>query len=140
MPMSKKIGNLWIIDDDPMSSFYIKRLAELGELANIITIYDRARGAVEYLLHHKQSQEHLPDMILLDIYMPEMDGWSFLEEFTAIKDKLVKNIDVYIISSSNHPKDVNRAGQLADVKDYLVKPITIELLKRVVFGPGIHHQ
>lgn len=138
--MSNKIGNLWIIDDDPMSSFYIKRLAELGELANIITIYDKARGAVDYLLHHKQSQEHLPDIILLDIYMPEMDGWDFMKEYSLIKEKLVKKIDVYIISSSNHPKDVNRAETLVDVKDYLVKPITIELLKRVVFGTGIHHK
>jgi CheY-like chemotaxis protein len=76
--MFKKIGNLWIIDDDPMASFYIKRLAELGELANIITIYDKARGALDYLLHHRESAEQLPDVILLDIYMPEMDGWTFL--------------------------------------------------------------
>jgi response regulator of citrate/malate metabolism len=135
--MSSKISNLWIIDDDPMSSFYIKRLAELGELANIITIYDKARGAVEYLLYHKKSVEHLPDVILLDIYMPEMDGWDFLKEYSAIKEKLIKKIDIYIISSSNHPKDLTRAGALKEVKDYLVKPITIDVLKKVVFGMTI---
>jgi CheY-like chemotaxis protein len=132
--MSIKITNLWIIDDDPMSSFYIKRLAELGALANIITIYDKAKGAVDYLLHHKKSVEHLPDVILLDIYMPEMDGWAFLKEYAAIKDQLQKKIDIYIISSSNHPKDLTRAEGLAEVKEYLVKPITIDLLKKVVFG------
>lgn len=133
-----KIANLWIIDDDPMSSFYIKRLAELGELANIITIYDKAHGAVEYLLHHKKSVEHLPDVILLDIYMPEMDGWAFLQEFSSIKDQLSKKIDIYIISSSNHPKDVSRAGSLQEVKEYLVKPVTIDVLKKVVFGMVPH--
>ena len=138
--MSKKIGNLWIIDDDPMSSFYIKRLAELGELANIITIYDKARGAVEYLLHHKKSPEHLPDVILLDIYMPEMDGWTFMKEYSTIKNQLVKTIQIYIISSSNHPKDVNRAENIPDVVDYLVKPVTIDLLKRVVIEFGAHHE
>jgi len=132
--MVRKIENLWIIDDDPMSSFYIKRLAELGELANIITIYDKARGAVDYLLYHKKSIEHLPDVILLDIYMPDMDGWGFMKEFATIKDQLIKKIDVYIISSSNHPKDVTRAAELSEVKDYLVKPITIDALKKVVFG------
>lgn len=135
--MSIKIANLWIIDDDPMSSFYIKRLAELGELASIITIYDRARGAVDYLLHHKKSAEHLPDIILLDIYMPEMDGWGFLQEYGAIRDQLTKKIEIYIISSSNHPRDVSRAESLCEVKDYLVKPVTIEILKKVVFGIGI---
>jgi response regulator of citrate/malate metabolism len=128
--MSNKIANLWIIDDDPMSSFYIKRLAELGELASIITIYDKARGAVDYLLHHKQSIEHLPDVILLDLYMPDLDGWGFLLEFESIKAQLTKDIDIYIISSSNHPKDIRRADTTPEVKAYLQKPITMDMLRR----------
>jgi CheY-like chemotaxis protein len=125
----KKIANLWIIDDDPMASFYIRRLAELGELASIITIYDKAQWAVDYLLHHKKSTEHLPDVILLDIYMPELDGWGFLQEFQKIKGQLVKTIDIYIISSSGHPKDKNRAQAIPEVKGYLQKPITKEQMR-----------
>jgi CheY-like chemotaxis protein len=128
----KKIGNLWIIDDDPMASFYIKRLAELGELANIITIYDKSQWAIDYLLHHKKSLEHLPDVILLDIYMPEMDGWGFLEAFGNIKEQLSKKIDIYIISSSNHPKDLDRAKTFSDVNAYLQKPVTKEALMNLV--------
>jgi response regulator of citrate/malate metabolism len=130
--MPNKIPNLWIIDDDPMSSFYIKRLAELGELASIITIYDKARGAVDYLLHHKQSAQHLPDVILLDIYMPDLDGWGFMVEFDKIKDQLSKEVDVYIISSSSHPKDIHRADSSPEVKAYLQKPITMDMLKRAM--------
>jgi len=121
-----KIPNLWIIDDDPMSSFYIKRLAELGDLANIITIYDKAQWAIDYLLHHKKATEHLPDVILLDIYMPELDGWGFLQEFAKIKDQLTKQINIYIISSSGHKKDITRAQEFPEVKAYLQKPITKE--------------
>lgn len=127
----QKIGNLWIIDDDPMSSFYIKRLAELGELANIITIYDKAQWAIDYLLHHKNSMEHLPDIILLDIYMPELDGWGFLEEFTNIKGQLVKPIEIYIISSSGHSKDLSRAKSFPEVKSYLQKPVSKEQLREL---------
>jgi response regulator of citrate/malate metabolism len=130
--MSKKIANLWIIDDDPMASFYIKRLAELGDLADIITIYDKARGAVDYLLHHKDTPEHLPDVILLDIYMPELDGWGFLKEFSTIKDQLKKPVDIYIISSSGHLKDINRAKTIPDVKAYIQKPVTKDKLKEIV--------
>jgi response regulator of citrate/malate metabolism len=130
--MSKKIGNLWIIDDDPMASFYIKRLAELGELANIITIYDKASGAMDYLVHHRHSPEHLPDLILLDIYMPVMDGWAFLDHFSLLRDKFVKPIDIIIISSSDHLKDINRARSLSEVKAFLRKPITLEVLKNLV--------
>lgn len=130
--MSAKIANLWIIDDDPMASFYIKRLAELGELADIITIYDKAWGAVDYLLHHKASTEHLPDVILLDIYMPDLDGWGFLQEFGKIKDQLAKPIDIYIISSSGHLKDINRAKSLSEVRGYFQKPVTKEMLREMV--------
>lgn len=130
--MSRKIPNLWIIDDDPMSSFYIKRLAELGELANIISIYNTAQGAINYLLHHKKSPEHLPDIILLDIYMPEIDGWEFLKQLKKIEDQLAKKPAVYIISSSNHPRDLERAAALPIVRHYFQKPVTLEVLKQVV--------
>jgi CheY-like chemotaxis protein len=127
-----RIANLWIIDDDPMTSFYIKRLAELGELASIISIYDHAKGAAEYLLLHKKSIEHLPDYILLDIYMPELDGWGFLKQFETIKDSLIKNVKICIISSSTHPKDRQRAEEIPFVKAYVQKPITLEALREIV--------
>ncbi len=136
--MPGKIANLWIIDDDPMASFYIKRLAELGDLAEIITIYDKARGAVESLTHHKTNVEHLPDVILLDIYMPDMDGWAFLQEFQVIKDQLAKPVNIYIISSSSHLKDINRANSLAEVKAYIQKPVTKEKLREIVKPVQIH--
>ena len=130
--MSKKLSNLWIIDDDPMSSFYIKRLAELGELAHIITIHNKAQGALDYLIEHKSSDNHLPDVILLDIYMPGLDGWGFMDKFVQIKNELIKSVGIYIISSSNHPKDYTKAETLPDVKAYFQKPVTIEVLKEVV--------
>jgi response regulator of citrate/malate metabolism len=127
-----KVANMWIIDDDPMASFYIKRLAELGELASIITIYDKAQWAIDYLLHHKKSVQHLPDVILLDIYMPELDGWGFLQEFQNIKAQLTKSIDIFIISSSGHPKDKNRAQAIPEVKAYLQKPLTKDQLREQI--------
>ena len=130
--MTPRVANLWIIDNDPMVSFYIKRLTELGALADIITIYDSPRGAVDYLLLHKTSLEHLPDIILLDIYMPEMDGWEFIQEFQKIRDKLTKNVEIHIITSSNHPKDITRAQSFLEVKSYLQKPVTLEALQEVV--------
>jgi CheY-like chemotaxis protein len=131
-PMANRVANLWIIDNDPMVSFYIKRLTELGALADIITIYDSPRGAIDYLLLHKTSMAHLPDIILLDIYMPEMDGWEFIQEFQKIKDQLTKRIEIHIITSSNHPKDITRAKTFPEIKAYLQKPVTLEALQEVV--------
>ncbi len=131
--MSNKLASLWIIDDDPMASFYIKRLAELGELAHIITIYNKAQGAVNYLLQHKNTANHLPDVILLDIYMPELDGWGFLEEFRKIKNLLIKEVAIYIISSSRHPTDVRQAESFTEVKGYFQKPVEMDALKKIMF-------
>jgi response regulator of citrate/malate metabolism len=130
--MSRKISNLCIIDDDPMSSFYIKRLAELGEVASIITIYNNAQGAIDYLLNYKKSSENLPDIILLDIYMPGIDGWGFLAEFQKLKHTLPKKMEIYVISSSDHPSDIKRAKATPEVVDYFQKPVTMELLKGIV--------
>jgi len=129
--MLKKLSNLTIVDDDPMSSFYIKRLAELGEVANIITIYNNAQGALDYLVNYKKSDQNLPDIILLDIYMPGIDGWGFLQEFKKFKDSLEKKIEIYIISSSTHPQDISKAKAIPEVKDYFQKPVTMELLKEI---------
>jgi CheY-like chemotaxis protein len=137
--MTKKLSNLTIVDDDPMSSFYIKRLAELGEVANIITIYNNAQGALDYLLSYKKSAQNLPDIILLDIYMPGIDGWGFLQEYKKIKDSLNKKIEIYIISSSTHPQDISRAKEIPEVHDYFQKPITMELLQEITdeyYGRG----
>jgi CheY-like chemotaxis protein len=75
---------------------------------------------------------HLPDIILLDIYMPEMDGWEFIQEFQKIKDQLTKRIEIHIITSSNHPKDITRARTFPEIKAYLQKPVTLEALQEVV--------
>ncbi len=63
--------------------------------------------------------------------MPGIDGWGFLQEFNKLKDKLEKKIEIYIISSSNHPQDISRAKSIPEVKDYFQKPVTMELLKEI---------
>jgi CheY-like chemotaxis protein len=61
-----------------------------------------------------------------------MDGWEFLQEFQKIKEKLTKNVEIHIITSSNHPKDISRAQSFPEVKSYLQKPVTLEALQEVV--------
>lgn len=130
--MAKRTPNIWIIDDDPMSSFMLKRLAELGELADIITIFNHARGALEYLHEHKTANNQLPDVILLDIYMPVINGWDFLSKFKEIKIDLEKHIDIILVSSSDHPRDINQAKTFEEVKAYVTKPVSMDRLKELV--------
>lgn len=133
--MGKKIPNILIIDDDPMSSFMLKRLAELGELADIITIFNSARSALEYIGERKKSDNLLPDVIFLDIYMPILNGWDFLTAFRALKPELSKKIDIVIVSSSEHPRDIEQAKTFEEVKAYAVKPVSLERLKEIIENP-----
>lgn len=133
--MGKKIPNILIIDDDPMSSFMLKRLAELGELADIITIFNSARSALEYIGERKKSDNLLPDVIFLDIYMPILNGWDFLTAFRVLKPELSKKIDIVIVSSSEHPRDIEQARTFEEVKAYAVKPVSLERLKEIIENP-----
>lgn len=133
--MGKKIPNILIIDDDPMSSFMLKRLAELGELADIITIFNSAHSALEYIGERKKSENLLPDVIFLDIYMPILNGWDFLESFRTLKPELSKRIDIVIVSSSEHPRDMEQAKTFPEVKAYAVKPVSLERLKEIIENP-----
>lgn len=130
--MGNRIPNIWIIDDDPMSSFMLKRLAELGELADIITIYNSARAALDYLQANPKATNQLPDIILLDIYMPVVNGWDFLTKFKEIKNTLSKQVAIMVVSSSDHPRDINQAESFEEVMAYVTKPVSLERLKELL--------
>jgi response regulator of citrate/malate metabolism len=130
--MGNRIPNIWIIDDDPMSSFMLKRLAELGELADIITIYNSARAALDYLQANPKATNQLPDIILLDIYMPVVNGWDFLTKFKEIKGSLTKQVDIMVVSSSDHPRDISQAKNFEEVMAYVTKPVSLERLKELL--------
>jgi CheY-like chemotaxis protein len=83
---------------------------------------------MDFLKSVAQNAAQLPEIILLDLNMPVMDGWEFLEEFTLLKPRLEKKITIYVVSSSIAPSDIQRAEAINEVTDYIVKPITTEKL------------
>ena len=74
----------------------------------------------------------LPDIILLDINMPVMDGWEFMEEIKMIKSKISKKIIIYIVSSSIAIEDKNKSKTFADIIGYIPKPISVDDLLTIV--------
>ena len=86
---------------------------------------------IQYLRDRANESEQIPDVMLLDINMPQIDGWKFLEEFKMLKQMLKKTIKIYLTSSSIDPKDIDRAKQEPDLADYIIKPLTIDLTKKI---------
>ena len=114
-----------VVDDDAQVRHSLARVIQAHGLATV-----EASSGTEALAI-LESQGEIP-IVISDIYMPEMDGWEFIQEFQKIRDKLTKNVEIHIITSSNHPKDITRAKTFVEVKSYLQKPVTLEALQDVV--------
>lgn len=126
----KKIDIACIIDDDPIFIFGMKKIMDVIGFCNSIMVFKNGKEALNNLKAIILANEKLPDVILLDLNMPILDGWQFLEEFIQIPCK--KKIVIYVVSSSVDPEDVLRAKSYERVSDYIVKPVSIEKLKEIL--------
>lgn len=129
--MNDKIDVAFIVDDDQIYVFGLKKLIAINNLCKNILVFENGEKAMNYITPIMKNSEQLPDVILLDLNMPVMDGWEFLDEFIKIKPQLSKKIQIYMVSSSINPADIERAKQYEELSDYLIKPISIEELHRV---------
>ena len=125
----KKIKLACIVDDDPIFVFGIKKMMKLTEFCENFLVFKNGQEALESLLAIIDKEKEIPQLILLDLNMPVMDGWEFLEEFTKVNPP--KEITIYILTSSIDPRDVKRAKKFSRVSNYVVKPITIEQLEEI---------
>jgi len=129
-----KFNNVFVVDDDKIFHFIIKKLLANNNIKVEPRFFENGLQALEGIKINLQKEEAPPDLILLDINMPILDGWQFLEEFKMIKNRLQKDITIYIISSSDNIVDRNRAKDFKDeIKDYFLKPITIDGLKSIFY-------
>ncbi|MDB9721372.1 response regulator [Winogradskyella sp.] len=125
-----KIDIACIIDDDPIFIFGAKRMMELADFCESFMIFKNGREALNALAPLLISGNDIPEVILLDINMPIMDGWQFLDEFTQIETH--KLITIYIVSSSIDPADMNRVDDYKSVTNYIIKPISMEVLRQIM--------
>lgn len=121
-----------LIDDDEIFQFITSRLIERANLAQDLQQFHNGNAALHYLNSHAHLADELPDIILLDINMPVIDGWMFLDEYETLATKLQKNITIFMVSSSIAMEDMNRAKANPLVKDYLIKPVSLETLIEVL--------
>ncbi len=119
---TKKI--LCIVDDDDIYKYSIKRTLKNKELTKKILTFSNGEEAIDFMIKNLNENENLPDIIFLDINMPIMDGFQFMEEYVKIKPRVGKEILIYMVSSSIDTYDIKRAKSISEVSDYLMKPIS----------------
>lgn len=128
----KKFNDVFVVDDDKIYHFILKKLLKKNNIEVTPHFFENGLEAIESLKQKTSESNGLPDLILLDINMPVMDGWQFLEEYKKIKGNFLKDTVIYMISSSNSPYDMDKAKQFPEeVKDYFMKPVCLEDLSRI---------
>ena len=121
-----------LVDDDKIYQFTATRSLQLTQSVNEILPFFAAEEALDFLKENSENVASLPDFIFLDINMPVMDGWMFLEGFEKIGPTLKKEVTIYMVSSSIDPSDINRANSNRWIKEYVTKPITIDKLSSLL--------
>ncbi len=132
--MGQKVELACIIDDDKIYVNLVKKIIEIKKLSENLLIYKNGKEALDYfkeIMQNVTDEDKLPDIIFLDLNMPVMDGWEFLNEFIKIKNNLSKKITLYVVSSSIDPRDLERARSFNLVTDYLIKPIELKKFEKI---------
>ena len=127
-----KTAIICIVDDDAIYQFTITRTLEIQNAAERIIAFSDGEMALQFIVENLDKPSVLPDVIFLDINMPVMDGWQFLEAYDKIKSNVTKPIIIYLLTSSIDPADVERAKKIDTIARYLTKPINPESLRGLI--------
>lgn len=121
-----------IVDDDSVYQYTMTVTLEQLSKVEKILLFSDGEEALDYLIENIDCQDNLPNVIFLDIDMPIMDGFQFMEEYVKIKPKVGKKITIYMVSSSIDDRDISKAKAISEISDYIIKPIKSNHLKDLI--------
>lgn len=122
-----RLKRLLLVDDDETSNFLNEFLIKGMDIVDEVFIASNGQEALDFIQGQKETLQY-PQLIFLDLNMPVMDGFEFLEEFEKIQQQSDRKIPVYVLTSSNYFKDFERAKAFS-VAGYIIKPLTEEKIR-----------
>lgn len=131
MEIKPKFENVMIIDDNNIDLYITKRLIIKTNFGKKVLEYDDGAEALKYLQENQDNIPKLPQIIFIDIYMPGMSGFEFMESYDLLSDTVKKYCKVYIISSTIDEHDIERSRQDKNLTAFQVKPISKEFLNSI---------
>jgi CheY-like chemotaxis protein len=123
--------SILLVDDDHICNFLMGKTLERMGVAREIHTASNGQEAITLLNEYYQGSQALPDVILLDLNMPIMDGFGFLEAFKKLHQIDKDNVKIIIVTSSQDPQDISKA-KLMGIDHYLSKPVLEENLRALL--------
>jgi len=127
--VKKKLNFILLVDDDVEDNYFHKIV--INEM-NITERIEVALNGVEALNFLKKENQTHPDLIFLDINMPKMNGWEFLQAYKEFKADQKAEVVVVMLSTSINPSDKERAEQFPDIIGFNSKPLTEEIISEIL--------
>jgi CheY-like chemotaxis protein len=132
MNFNSKSVSVLLVDDDEINNFISIKLIKKALLNTEIMACLNGKFAIDQLVEiQRKDPEKMPDYILLDINMPIMNGWEFLDEYKRLNIDPVGKCKIFIISSSVFSNDINKARSYPLVKDFISKPLNVDKIKEL---------
>jgi CheY-like chemotaxis protein len=121
--------NILLVDDDSIANFLIERIVQSTGLARNISKALNGKEALKVFMEHNGSS--LPEVVLLDLNMPIMNGFEFLQAYKNLDFQQKDDVLIILVTSSNNPSDIEKARELG-IKYYLTKPISADTIKGIL--------
>jgi len=130
--LDPKFETVMIIDDNLVDLYIISRMVTKNNFGKNVMHYTEAQEAMKYLQENQENISKLPQIIFVDIYMPLMSGFEFLEAYDTLSTNLKNYCKTYIVSSTIDNEDIAQSNNNKNVVAFHVKPITKEFLDRII--------
>lgn len=123
--------HILLIDDNEIDSYIAQHVITKSKIAEKLSVQNSAIEALEFLELLKNNLEEFPDMVFLDIQMPKMNGFGFLEAFKKYPEHIHNQCKVVMLTSSNDKEDIKRSFQYPFVKKFITKPLKLTNLQEL---------
>lgn len=130
--MKRLLKCIMLVDDNKDDNFFHERVIRNNHYADCVIAKESAREALAYLKDGNKELNNRIDLIFLDINMPGMNGWEFLEEYNKLDKELQCGVIVVMLTTSENPEDITKAKEWGFTSSFKTKPLTKNMMDNII--------